>query len=157
MTLVLIYTAVTLLSFLAMEAVAWATHKYVMHGWLWVLHSDHHKPGSAGFFERNDFFFLLFATPGIACLWIGMEQGFNYLFFVGLGITLYGIAYFIIHDIFIHRRIRALGHMDFAYLRAIRKAHKVHHKHLGRHDGECFGMLLVPRRFIREAKKAGNR
>jgi len=29
-------------AFLFMEFVAWFTHKYVMHGFLWVLHKDHH-------------------------------------------------------------------------------------------------------------------
>ena len=27
-----------------MEFMAWFTHKYVMHGFLWNLHFDHHKP-----------------------------------------------------------------------------------------------------------------
>jgi beta-carotene 3-hydroxylase len=39
-------------------------------------------------------------------------------------------------------------------LPAIRKAHKVHHKHLGKEDGECFGMLVVPFKYYKEAKKA---
>ena len=46
-----------------MEFVAWATHKYVMHGFLWSLHSDHHKKDHYGFLERNDAFFLIFAEP----------------------------------------------------------------------------------------------
>jgi len=31
-----------------MEYVAWFTHKYVMHGFLWVLHEDHHRPRDRG-------------------------------------------------------------------------------------------------------------
>jgi beta-carotene 3-hydroxylase len=37
---------------------------------------------------------------------------------------------------------------------AIRKAHKIHHKYTGKEDGECFGMLWVPRKYFLEAKKA---
>jgi beta-carotene 3-hydroxylase len=40
------------------------------------------------------------------------------------------------------------------YFLAIRKAHKVHHKHLGKEHGECFGMLVVPFKYYKEAKKA---
>lgn len=81
-----------------------------------------------------------------------MENGYNYLFWIGLGITLYGLAYFLLHDIFIHQRFKILRHTDNAYFRAIRRAHKVHHKHLGKEDGECFGMLWVPLKYYREAK-----
>ncbi len=140
-------------AFLTMEGVAWFTHKYVMHGLLWGLHRDHHKKESSGFFEHNDFFFLIFAIPGIAAIYFGMENGYNYLFWIGLGITLYGAAYFLVHDVFIHQRFRALRKTDNAYFRAIRKAHKIHHKHLGKEDGECFGMLWVPRKYLQEQKR----
>jgi beta-carotene 3-hydroxylase len=53
-----------------MEGVAWLTHKYVMHKWLWVLHEDHHKK-STGFFEKNDAFFLIFAIPSMLLLLFG--------------------------------------------------------------------------------------
>jgi beta-carotene 3-hydroxylase len=96
----------TVIAFVAMEGVAWFTHRYVMHGWLWSLHKDHHQKHSKGFFEDNDFFFALFALPGIAGLYWGMQHGFNVFFWLGLGITLYGFAYFLVHDIFIHQRFR---------------------------------------------------
>ena len=50
-----------ILSFLIMEGVAWTTHKYVMHGILWNLHESHHRPHT-GIFEKNDFFFLIYAS-----------------------------------------------------------------------------------------------
>ena len=137
-------------AFFAMEGVAWFTHKYIMHGLLWSLHKDHHKKESSGFFEHNDFFFLIFAIPGMAAIYFGMQGGYNFLFWIGLGITLYGITYFLVHDIFIHQRFKVLKKTDNTYFRAIRKAHKVHHKHLGKEEGECFGMLWVPRRYFRE-------
>ena len=110
---------IAIMAFLTMEGVAWMTHKYVMHGLLWMLHKDHHKKESSGFFEHNDFFFLIFAVPGIICLFFGAEYGYNYLFWIGLGITFYGLAYFLVHDIFIHQRFKWLRNSDHPYFRAI--------------------------------------
>jgi len=140
-------------AFLSMEMVAWFAHKYIMHGVLWFLHKDHHVKESKGFFERNDYFFLIFAVPGIICLAAGVNAFYNELFWTGLGITLYGIAYFTVHDIFIHQRFRLFRNSDNRYLKAIRRAHKMHHKHTGKEDGECFGMLWVPLKYFREAGK----
>ncbi|MES2862928.1 MAG: beta-carotene hydroxylase, partial [Bacteroidota bacterium] len=38
-----LYIVVFILTFFMMEFMAWFTHKYVMHGFLWNLHADHHK------------------------------------------------------------------------------------------------------------------
>lgn len=149
---ILVNILIVILAFVAMEGVAWFTHKYIMHGLFWTLHKDHHKKESSGFFEHNDFFFLIFAVPGILCLYLGRAEGYNYLFWIGLGITLYGMAYFFVHDIFIHQRFKVLRNTDNRYFRAIRRAHKVHHKHLGKEEGECFGMLWVPLKYFRESK-----
>ncbi len=154
MTSTIFNILITLAAFIAMEAVAWFTHKYVMHGLLWILHKDHHKKESTGFFEHNDFFFLIFAIPGIICLFIGVQNNFNFLFWIGLGITLYGMAYFLVHDIFIHQRFRLFRNSDNSYLKAIRRAHKMHHKHIDKEEGECFGMLWVPFKYFREQKKS---
>lgn len=151
----LIDAAATVAAFISMEAVAWSAHKFLMHGWLWALHRDHHRREYSGFFERNDYFFLIFALPGILCLFLGVIHHFNWLFWTGLGITLYGFAYFLVHDIFIHQRFKLFRHTDNWYFRAIRRAHKVHHKHLRKEEGECFGMLWVPFRFYRQERKEG--
>jgi len=143
-----------LISFSTMEFIAWFTHKYVMHGLLWSLHRDHHHRDNLGFFEKNDYFFLIFAIPGITLLYFGMEAGIDYRFWLGLGITIYGFAYFTVHDIFIHQRFKVFKKSNNIYLRAIRKAHKVHHKYLTKEDGECFGMLVVPFKYYLEAAKS---
>lgn len=140
-------------SFIAMECVAWLAHKYLMHGALWFLHHDHHQRDDGKFLEKNDYFFVIFATPGILCLALGVVQGFSPWFWIGLGITIYGFTYFLVHDIFIHQRFKIFRNSDFIYFRAIRRAHKMHHKHLGKEDGECFGMLWVPLKYFREARK----
>lgn len=135
--------------FLVMEGMTWIIHKYVMHGFLWTLHRDHHDHSSEGHLERNDYFFIIFAIPAIVLMYLGALQNYNYLFFIGLGITLYGMAYFFVHDIFIHQRISFLKNTKNPYLLAIRRAHKQHHKHTGKHSGECYGFLWVPVKYFR--------
>jgi beta-carotene 3-hydroxylase len=148
---------IMIIAFIGMEGVAWLTHKYVMHGFLWYLHCDHHKRDDGAFFEKNDFFFLIFAIPGILCMFYGMLQEYNNFFWVGLGITFYGACYFLVHDIFIHQRFKIFRNTNSFYLKAIRKAHKVHHKHLGKEEGECFGMLWVPIKYFKEVLRSTNK
>lgn len=152
---ILMNISLVVVAFLSMECVAWLTHKYLMHGLLWVLHRDHHRKEQQGFFERNDFFFLIFALPGIVCLVTGSAYGAPVALWIGIGITLYGFCYFLVHDIFIHQRFSLFRNTDNWYLKGIRRAHKMHHKHLDRHDGECFGMLWVPfKYYIESGQKA---
>lgn len=138
-----------LITFVLMEGATWLIHKYIMHGFLWVLHRDHHDHSHEGPLERNDLFFVIFALPAIALLYLGAEAGYNHLFYIGLGITLYGIAYFFVHDIFIHQRVKFLRQTDNPYLLSIRRAHKQHHKHTSKEDGECFGFLWVPIQYFK--------
>lgn len=144
---------IVLATFIMMEFVTWLTHKYVMHGFLWYLHKDHHQP-LYGLFEKNDAFFLIFAVPSFLLMLFGAKAGFDYRFCIGLGVMFYGFAYFFVHDIFIHQRFKLFRNANSYYFKGLRKAHKVHHKHLGKEEGECFGMLLVPFRYYREAKKS---
>lgn len=145
----LVNTLIVIATFFIMEIVAWATHKYVMHGFLWVLHRDHHEPHDH-VFERNDAFFLIFAIPSWLCIMFGMMNGNDFRLFIGIGIAVYGFAYFLVHDVFIHQRLPLFKKSDNWYLRAIRKAHKVHHKTLGKYHSESFGMLIVARKFFAE-------
>src|SRR5690554_6921340 len=127
--------------FLLMEGVTWLLHKYVMHGFLWVLHSDHHDHSSEGPLERNDLFFVIFAIPAITLFYVGVAYEIYYLIYVAIGVTLYGMTYFIVHDVFIHQRAKVFSKTENPYLLAIRRAHKQHHKHVDKFDGECFGFL----------------
>lgn len=136
-------------TYLLMECITWCTHKFVMHGFLWYLHADHHQPRYAHVFERNDVFFVIFAIPSILLFYFGTQAGFDYRFFIGLGIFAYGLSYFIVHDIIIHQRLKLFKNTKNKYLIALRKGHKVHHKHLGKEDGECFGMLFVPFKYFK--------
>jgi len=142
---------IVVLTFCVMECVTWLTHKYVMHGLLWNLHEDHHNK-QPHFFEKNDYFFVIFAVVAMTFFAIGTYlPGWELLIFIGIGITLYGMGYFLVHDILIHQRFKLFSRTSNVYFRALRKAHKIHHKHLGKEEGECFGMLFVPFRYFREA------
>ncbi|WP_316785218.1 sterol desaturase family protein [Pedobacter frigiditerrae] len=149
----LINIGIVIGTFLAMEGVAWLTHKYIMHGVFWFLHKDHHQKDHDDFLERNDFFFLIFAIPGIVCLALGNFYDYRIALYIGIGITLYGFCYFLVHDIFIHQRFKIFRNTDNWYFKAIRRAHKMHHKHINKQDGECFGMLWVPFKYFLESKK----
>lgn len=135
-----------------MEFVAWFSHKYIMHGPLWKFHEDHHVP-SKRFFQRNDIFVLLFAIPSATLIIGGLYSENLLLVWAGFGAALYGLCYFLIHDLYIHQRFSRLKSIDIPYLSAIRIAHSAHHRHLGKDHGECFGLLIVPRKYYRIAKK----
>jgi len=136
-------------TFFVMEGLTWVIHKYIMHGLLWSLHRDHHDHSTEGHMEKNDYFFVIFAIPTILLMYFGTVDGLNYWFYIGLGIMIYGMAYFFVHDIFIHQRIKILRNTENPYLLAIRRAHKQHHKHTGKEEGECFGFLWVPVKYFR--------
>lgn len=149
------FILIMLSTFCLMEIVAWATHKYVMHKWLWFLHEDHHvkKPG---FFEKNDAFFLIFAIPSMFLFLIGSLMQQYWMVSIGAGIAMYGAAYFLVHDIIIHQRFKIFTRTNNTYVKTVRWAHKMHHKHLGKEDGESFGMLIVAAKYwkkVRDDKK----
>ena len=146
----MIYALITLGVFVLMEGITWCTHKYVMHGFGWFLHEDHHEPGYPYVFEKNDAFFVVFAIPSMALFFAGTYTPHTYLFFIGLGILFYGIAYFLVHDVLIHQRFKWFKRTNIKYFKALRKAHKVHHKNMGKEDSECFGMLFVPLKYFKE-------
>lgn len=138
-----------LTTFFIMEFNAWFTHKYIMHGFLWSLHKDHHKKDHKSWFERNDAFFIFYAVVSMGCFYFWSFQNLWYYLPLGLGIMAYGAAYFIVHDIFIHQRFKWLKNIDNKYARGVRRAHKIHHKHLGKEHGENFGMLIVPWKYFK--------
>jgi beta-carotene 3-hydroxylase len=136
-------------TFFVMEFNAWFTHKYIMHGFLWNLHSDHHHKDHNSWFERNDAFFIFYAVVSITCFYLWSYEGVWFTLPIGLGILMYGIAYFVVHDIFIHQRFKWLRNIDNKYARGVRRAHKIHHKHIGKEKGENFGMLIVPLKYFK--------
>ena len=147
-------TALWIVIFLAtycfMEFMAWFTHKYIMHGVLWYLHKDHHKKDHDSWFERNDAFFIFYAVVSICCFLLWKHDIFWAGLPIGVGIFTYGLSYFLVHDIFIHQRFKLFRNANNWYAKGVRRAHKMHHKHLGKQDGECFGMLFVPFKYFKK-------
>lgn len=139
-------------AFLFMEFMAWFTHKYVMHGFLWVLHKDHHiRDGRK--FEWNDLFAFMFAIPSFLLIFYGVSAGFDYRFYLGIGIALYGLAYFMFHDVFVHQRLPLLKKLSNRYLRATITAHLDHHKPNAFYN---YGFLIAPwKYYVEEWKKSG--
>ena len=146
--MILFNVIIVVVTFFFMEFVAWATHKYIMHGFLWFLHQDHHVVNKDHKLQKNDFFFLIFAIPSMLLMYIGFD-GFKISFFVGIGIAFYGMAYFIVHEVIIHQRLPFFRKTNSKYIKAIRLAHKVHHKQLGKYNATSFGMLIVSRKYYR--------
>jgi beta-carotene 3-hydroxylase len=130
--------AVALLAFVAMEPVTAATHRFVMHGFGAVLHRSHHRRDHHGW-ERNDAYPVMFAAVVCTGLWVGFhEPSLAALVPVGIGITAYGATYALVHDIYIHRRLRWFGDRRIAVLERLAAAHELHH----RFGGAPYGMLL---------------
>ena len=134
---------IVLIVFLIMEGVAFYTHKYVMHGFLWYLHKSHHRPRE-GMLEKNDWFVFLFAIPSILCIYSGYHND-TVLLWVGVGIACYCPAYFIFHDIIVHRRIKIKYKFSSRYMKRMIRAHQLHHSTSEKDDALSFGFLYVPK------------
>lgn len=134
-------------SFVTMEGVSYATHRWIMHGVGMGWHRSHHAP-PRGRFERNDLFPIFFAVVGIVLFALGSGP-VPPLWWVGVGVTAYGIAYGIVHEVFIHHRVR-LPMPHLAYFEWLRDAHRDHH--LG--GNEPYGMLLP---VVRRPGSSGSR
>ncbi|MFA7587692.1 MAG: sterol desaturase family protein [Novosphingobium sp.] len=156
-------TAIVVAAFLAMEGVAWSSHKYVMHGWGWDWHRDHHEPHD-GLFERNDLYALVGASMSIAMFAVGSpmvmgQSAWAPGTWIGLGILLYGIVYTLIHDGLVHQRwFRWVPRKGYG--RRLVQAHKLHHATIGKEGGVSFGFVLARdpaslKRELREQHKAG--
>jgi len=146
--------ALIVASFFFMEFVAWFVHKYVMHGILWNLHASHHTPRK-GIFEKNDLFAVIFGVPAVLTVVIGSEvAALEFLFYIGLGISAYGLFYFIFHDVIVHRRIKIRYKAKNPYMKRIMHAHYVHHEVHTKKGAESFGFLYAPKKYAE--KKLGN-
>jgi beta-carotene 3-hydroxylase len=129
-------------SFVGMEAVSYGLHRWVMHGFGMAWHRSHHVPRE-GRFERNDLFPVCFSAVGVTLFALAtMGPAVGPLLWVAIGVTAYGTAYMVVHDVHIHGRL-GVRLPSWAYLAWLRDSHALHH----RFGGEPYGMLLplVPR------------
>jgi beta-carotene 3-hydroxylase len=129
-----------------MELFAWFLHKYVMHGFLWVLHKDHHRPKGHGW-QKNDIFSLFFSGLAFIFILVGILSNFNIYFWIGLGVTAYGIGYFMVHDIFFHHRIKIKYKPKSGYMKRILNAHGHHHMKATKQGCINFGFLYASKEY----------
>lgn len=132
---------ITLLTFISMEGAAWVIHKYIMHGFMWRWHESHHVHHK-NVFEKNDLFSVGFGLFATILIVVGdLNPKLSFLFWMGIGVTLYGICYFLFHDVIVHRRIKIKFKSKNAYLNKITKAHYVHHEVHTKKGARYFGFL----------------
>jgi beta-carotene 3-hydroxylase len=130
------------LAFVLMEPFTYCAHRWVMHGLAKFLHESHHRNAARAvpaLLEANDFFPVILAAGVNILLALGFNQpSLGALVPTCVGITAYGFAYFIVHDVYIHRRLRLFGNKKVALLERLAVAHRRHHQF----NSEPYGMLL---------------
>lgn len=148
------FVGLAVLALVLMEPLTALVHRFVMHGFGMGWHRSHHGPARRRL-EANDLFPVVFSALTIGALCMGLYvPGFALLVPVGVGVTAYGAAYLLVHDVVIHRRIAGLPVPD-RLLARWRAAHNVHHL-CGRAP---YGFLapIVPGDLARVAEKLPDR
>ena len=132
--------AIVLAALIGMEFFAWYAHKYIMHGWGWAWHRDHHEPHD-NTLEKNDLFAVVFGTIVFLMFWIGYYVS-DALWWAALGITFYGVIYTLVHDGLVHQRyFRWVPKRGYA--KRLVQAHKLHHATIGKEGGVSFGFVFA--------------
>lgn len=144
--------AVVLAAVAGMELFAWSMHKYVMHGWGWQWHRDHHEPHE-GVLERNDLYAVVFGMIVTAMFTVGWYWS-DHLWWTAFGITVYGVIYALIHDGLVHQRLFRWTPKR-GYAKRLVQAHRLHHATIGREGGVSFGFVVArdPARLKAELKR----
>ncbi|CAF2896569.1 unnamed protein product [Rotaria sp. Silwood2] len=132
-----------LITTISMEFISWFLHKYLFHGPLWFIHKTHHNRTLHATIELNDLFSLIFALISMVLIIIGVWISSPVPHAIGLGITLYGFIYFIIHDGLIHQRYRLWNKISNNYLKQVQRAHQRHHMYPNKQPSEEFGLFLL--------------
>ncbi|MBE5074836.1 beta-carotene hydroxylase [Erythrobacteraceae bacterium E2-1 Yellow Sea] len=133
-------------SIFAMEWIAWSSHKFIMHGWGWGWHRDHHEP-HGNVLEKNDLYALVGAGMSISMFALGspMVMGSATWWpatWIGLGILLYGVIYTLVHDGLVHQRyFRWVPKRGYA--KRLVQAHRLHHATIGKEGGVSFGFVFA--------------
>lgn len=136
--------AIVLLTVAVMEGVAYATHRWIMHGPLgWGWHRSHHEADHHGVFEKNDLYAVVFTVLSIALFALGATR-WPVLWWVALGMTVYGLIYFVVHDGLVHQRWPFRMVPRRGYARRLYQAHRLHHAVEGREGCVSFGFVYAP-------------
>ena len=137
-------TLIVLATAAAMEPFAWLMHRHVMHGFGWGWHASHHQPHRQKLrvFERNDLYAVVFASIAIALI-AGGTYGYDPLRWVGYGMTLYGLIYFVVHDGMVHQRWPFQWVPRRGYLKSLYQAHLLHHASTAKVNTVSLGFLYA--------------
>ncbi len=145
--LVVLTVAVALVVAATMEPWARLLHGRVWHHALWGVHRSHHTR-RAGRFEKNDALSAFHAPIATAAIMVGCNlHGIAAALCLGAGsgMTLFGVAYVVVHDGLVHGRLPVSFLLRVPYLRRVRDAHAVHHAR----GGAPFGLFLGPQELMR--------
>ncbi len=132
--------AIVAAAVIGMELFAWWAHKYIMHGWGWGWHRDHHEPHDDAL-EKNDLYAVVFGGIVFAMFLAGYFWS-EALWWAAFGITLYGIIYTLVHDGLVHRRFWNWTPKR-GYAKRLVQAHRLHHATIGREGGVSFGFVFA--------------
>lgn len=148
---------------IAMEFVAWSSHKYIMHGFGWGWHRDHHEPHDKAL-EKNDLYGIVGAAMSISMFAAGSPlvmgaAAWEPATWIGLGILCYGIIYTLVHDGLVHQRYFKYVPKR-GYAKRLVQAHKLHHATIGKEGGVSFGFIFardpaVLKRELKAQREAG--
>jgi beta-carotene 3-hydroxylase len=138
--------AIVIATILVMEFVAWSSHKYIMHGFGWAWHRDHHEPHD-NMFEKNDLYGVVGAAMSISMFAFGSplvmgNSAWEPATWIGLGILGYGIIYTVVHDGLVHQRYFKWVPKS-GYAKRLVQAHKLHHATIGKEGGVSFGFVFA--------------
>lgn len=128
---------------IGMEIFSWFIHKYLFHGPLWFIHKTHHETTNHKQIEFNDMFSCAFASASIYLIYSGVFTPSLTQLAIGIGITVYGMIYFLVHDGIIHQRYSTWQKTTNPYLRQVVKAHQSHHASPYKTPSEEFGLFLI--------------
>ena len=131
LTRALIWIPTAIVVAIAMEFWAALLHGRVWHRILWPVHRSHHIP-RRGRFEDNDWLSTLHAPIAIAFILYGCRGtpgiAREAIFGTGIGMSIFGVAYFVCHDGLVHGRLPVAFLARIPWLARVCDAHRVHHK-----------------------------
>ncbi len=121
-----------LVGLLLTEVISYVVHRFLFHGPLWEIHKTHHFP-QGNVFEKNDLFLVFFTSLSVILV--------HFVKPLGTGMALYGLCYFLLHDIFTHNRFYRLNYNN-KFLKLIKRNHRLHHRSVEKQGQEPFGFLF---------------
>jgi beta-carotene 3-hydroxylase len=125
-------------AFVVMEPIAALLHRGLMHRRGWAWHRSHHRVARPGM-ESNDLFPVVIALCTIVTMAVASTvHALRPLLWLGVGVSAYGAAYLVVHDLLVHQRMGALPLSRTRYISWVAAAHALHHER----GGAPYGFLV---------------